>query len=238
MRVPGFILRPIANRLIEAARDGKFDRRDVGDGRGNVFFWRYRVFKSKWLSVFLHEFIRGDGERCLHDHPWSFVTIILRGGYWETVAKPEVDCFDSESFIYWREPGRVLYRPAEFSHRIDIEPPGGFNDDEPWSLVFVGPKVRDWGFYTLNGWKRWITGQPNPICATDAFENARIAAHSQGFDVQDYGPEPVGWRDPVPAETGEFVTVKEVRGDLTADEIEERKSRYRFDSRHDRQGNY
>lgn len=34
------------------------------------------------FNVFLHRFLKSDSDD-LHDHPWPFATLILKGGYWE-----------------------------------------------------------------------------------------------------------------------------------------------------------
>jgi hypothetical protein len=128
-------------------------KRDVGDGAGNVFFWRYRLIRGRFFGVFLHEFLRSDAERCLHDHPWGFISIVLRAGYWEELPG---------GVVKWRRPGSILVRRATDSHRITIN-----HGSKPWSLVIVGPKVREWGFHTLVGWKAWKAGEASPIFETD-----------------------------------------------------------------------
>jgi hypothetical protein len=135
----------------------RLDRKDIGDGRGNTFFVRYTVAKTRWFSVYLHQFFRSDAERCLHDHPWPFVSIILRGGYWEEMFRPNSPV-EFATNRHWRRPGSVLRRTAETSHRIVLEP-----GTKPWSLVIVGRKVRDWGFWTPTGWWKWRPGG-TPIC--------------------------------------------------------------------------
>jgi hypothetical protein len=37
---------------------------------------------GKWFSIKLHNILQSD-DACLHDHPWPFISIILRGGYYE-----------------------------------------------------------------------------------------------------------------------------------------------------------
>ncbi|MHC5537598.1 hypothetical protein ACYOEI_05130 [Singulisphaera rosea] len=124
---------------------------DVGDGRGDIFFRRWKLIPTPWVGIYLHQFFRSDNDRCLHDHPWAFVSVILRGGYWEEMADGR----------HWRGPGSILVRRAEDAHRIELEP-----GTRPWSLVFVGRKVRPWGFHTIRGWIPWVKGQPNPVCET------------------------------------------------------------------------
>ena len=34
------------------------------------------------FNVFLHKFLKSDPDD-VHDHPWPYATLILKGGYWE-----------------------------------------------------------------------------------------------------------------------------------------------------------
>ena len=47
---------------------------------------RYYVFLKdrKWFpfNIFVHRFLKSDPDD-VHDHPWSYVTLILKGGYYE-----------------------------------------------------------------------------------------------------------------------------------------------------------
>lgn len=128
-----------------------FNRKEIGDGKGNVFFWRHTVFKCRWFAVYFHQFLRGDQDRCLHDHPWSFVSFIVWRGYWEEMADG----------LHWRRPGSILVRPAKTAHRVVVEP-----GTKPWSLVIVGRKSREWGFHESTGWVPWKPGY-SPICETE-----------------------------------------------------------------------
>ena len=50
----------------------------------------YPLFRHrpKWFpfNIFIHKLLKSDlGD--LHDHYWSYITIMLKGGYWETTEK-------------------------------------------------------------------------------------------------------------------------------------------------------
>ena len=51
---------------------------------------RYYVFlKDRKLfpfNVFLHRFLKSDPDH-VHDHPWPYATLILRGGYYEWIPQ-------------------------------------------------------------------------------------------------------------------------------------------------------
>lgn len=86
-------------------------------------------------QVYLHHMIRADLDRDLHDHPWSFVSFILRGGYAEYLRVGD------QTITRIHRPGSVVVRRAEDLHRV-----ASLLTGEAWTLVFTGPKVRKWGF--------------------------------------------------------------------------------------------
>lgn len=120
---------------------------DITGNDATVYIRRYKLLQCRLGNVYLHDIRRSDGDRCLHDHPWSFVSIILAGGYFEHMTTGR----------HWRRPGQLLVRPAATAHRIEIDRPA-------WSLVFTGPRVRAWGFWTVIGWRAFRPGQDSPIC--------------------------------------------------------------------------
>jgi hypothetical protein len=102
------------------------------------YLTRWFLYRSRWGCLYLHHIHRSDEGRDLHDHPWHFTSLILRGGYWEEMP----------SGRYWRGPGSLLFRRAEDAHRVEMDRP-------TVSLVWVSRRVRDWGFYAPTGWVQW-----------------------------------------------------------------------------------
>ncbi|MEW6270437.1 MAG: hypothetical protein AB1689_14195 [Thermodesulfobacteriota bacterium] len=101
---------------------------------------RFWLFRSRWLSGRIHNILRSDLDRDLHDHPWHYATVILRGGYVEVTEAGE----------RWYGPGSVLLRRATHLHRL-VLPPGVAT-----TTLFVHTrKRRDWGFATASGWVHW-----------------------------------------------------------------------------------
>lgn len=108
---------------------------------------RYTVFKTRLLSVYLHQIHRSDSTDDYHDHPWLFFHVILEGGYWE--ERPDrPDRLTS--------PGSWAFRKPRYAHRLQLLTRGG-SEVETWSLVVIGPRVRVWGFLgRLTGcWVPW-----------------------------------------------------------------------------------
>lgn len=181
MRVPKFALR-ILRRRLDALRHavpdeiiGRNARSRKRDGyREQVdrpFLIRWFVIpKNKWLNIYLHQFVRDDEDRALHDHPWHNLSIIIAGQYIEHTIKA--------GGIHMRQlfsAGDMKYRLARTAHRIelcrvmtgDIDPQTQLiNSDDPWfeigasgkrtswSLFITGPVVHVWGFHCPEtGWR-------------------------------------------------------------------------------------
>jgi len=98
------------------------------------------------FNIFLHKFLKGDPDH-VHDHPWPYATLILKGGYWE--YKPVFNILGEQigEEKYWRSPGHLRFSPATSFHRIELEP-----GVECWTLFMPGPQRRPWGFLVKNEW--------------------------------------------------------------------------------------
>ena len=96
--------------------------------KAEPFMIRYYLLfrkRPKWFpfNILLHKILKSDlGD--LHDHYWSYITIILKGGYWET----------NENGTFWRGPGYIGFRKASNRHSLKIP------DGKPaWTLLLAGP---------------------------------------------------------------------------------------------------
>lgn len=105
------------------------------------------------IGARVHHILRSDDGRDFHDHPWPYLTIILRGGYWE-VRPVLVDNVVSYCVRTWHGPGSVLLRRAASWHRLEL--PEG---QTAWTLFCTGPKVQHWGFLVGRrkvGWREYL----------------------------------------------------------------------------------
>lgn len=127
-------------------------------------------------KLLLHHFLPNADDRAVHDHPASFVTFVLRGSYVDctpcpvcnhedsfevldalrvAAREPRLDfvdcehCRDVRYVLELMRPGTVRYRPAEHRHRTRVGPRGC------WTLVVMGPKRREWGFFKGGRWWPW-----------------------------------------------------------------------------------
>lgn len=109
----------------------------------------YLLFNTRshtGFNVFLHKFVKSDPDD-VHDHPWSYFTLILKGGYYEWIPQFNPDGTKSCEIRKWRGPGHFRFSPANSYHRIELAP--GIT---PWTLFIPGPHVRQWGFLVNNQW--------------------------------------------------------------------------------------
>jgi hypothetical protein len=114
---------------------------------------RYYVFlKDRTnfpFNIFLHKFLKSDPDD-VHDHPWPYATLILKGGYWEW--RPQFDSQGRKTgeIAKWCGPGSFRWAGANTFHRIELDP-----EVTCWTLFMPGAKQRDWGFLVKNKWVQW-----------------------------------------------------------------------------------
>lgn len=106
----------------------------------------YIIPRNPWLNIYLHQFLYDDEDRALHDHPWWFVSIMLKGKYYEVTHT---------NFIERSAPS-LVFRRALHAHRVMLEKTWDDHIAIPcWTLVITGRVVRDWGFHCPQGWRHW-----------------------------------------------------------------------------------
>ena len=110
------------------------------DGTGPVPFlkrpiaWVLQQFN---IAVRVHHILRSDRDRNSHDHPWPYLSIVLKVGYWEERYDDSGTCVSRR----WHGPGSVIFRRAGSWHRLDI--PAG----KTAVTLFITFKYRQrWGF--------------------------------------------------------------------------------------------
>jgi hypothetical protein len=136
----------LLNKLDQAGR-----KRIVMDRQDNEpYLERYYIFlrdRNRFpFNVFLHKFLKSDPDD-VHDHPWPYATLILKGGYWEYLPqfneKGEKICEIGK----WRGPGHFRICSSTSYHRIELQ-----EGITPWTLFMPGPQKREWGFLVKNKW--------------------------------------------------------------------------------------
>jgi hypothetical protein len=98
------------------------------------------------FNVYLHQFLRSDDDRALHDHPWASMSIILRGRYLEHT----IDAGGIHQRRLLTAGDRRVRLTGKFAHRVELV------DGPCWTLFITGPRYREWGFHCPErGWVPW-----------------------------------------------------------------------------------
>jgi hypothetical protein len=120
---------------------------------GEPYLERYYVFlkdRERFpFNIFVHKFLKSDPDD-VHDHPWPYATVILRGGYWEWIPVFNTHGAKIHEYCVWRGAGSFRFAGARTYHRIELDPAV-----ECWTLFMPGIKQRDWGFLVKDKWVQW-----------------------------------------------------------------------------------
>jgi hypothetical protein len=137
--------------------EGVGRKRIIMDRESNEpYLVRYYLFlkdRPKWFpfNVFLHKFLKSDPD-VPHDHPWSYATLIIKGGYYEWIPKINTLGQKFGEYRVWRGPGHFRVCSPDSFHRIELHP-----DVTAWTLFMPGIHKRDWGFLTgSNSTTKWV----------------------------------------------------------------------------------
>lgn len=125
--------------------------------RGSEYLRRWWLIpRNRIFNIYLHNFLRSDEDRALHDHPWFNLSILLDGSYIEeTIVAGGIH---KRKLRKSRTLSGIKLRSPWTAHRVELI------DDKPcWSLFITGPVIRTWGFHCRNGWRPWyefVSAQP------------------------------------------------------------------------------
>ena len=103
--------------------------------------FRRTLLSTRWFKVLLHRFVPLATDEAHHDHPRSFLTLILRGGY---------DDVQADGWVERLRAPAIRYRRAEHAHITRVHADGAT------TLVLMGRLRREWGFIGKDGrWYEW-----------------------------------------------------------------------------------
>lgn len=106
------------------------------DNPTETYLSRLRIIQTPWFGIYLHRMDGPDSRPTLHDHPWNFVSLILRGGYTERRLDPV------DHRVFRRRVHHVNVMRTHDAHAIEhlFRVP-------TWTLMFVGTRRRTWGYW-------------------------------------------------------------------------------------------
>lgn len=107
-------------------------------GLSNCYYLKRWVINFWLFSIRLHHWRSSDDRRYFHDHPWWFITVVLKGGYID-VSPQGKDKLTT---------GSIRWRSAYHRHYVRVASRGC------WSLLLTGRSFRHWGFWVKNKFLR------------------------------------------------------------------------------------
>lgn len=133
---------------------------ECSDSKGLLMIRYYLTPKIFGFRLVIHQFHRSDNDRHYHDHPWNFISIILKGNYVEHY--PSI--YQGTDIQHAHRRWDIIKRPKEWKHWVELVDQmcdcGSANciyaKPVPcWTLVLLYGKRRDWGFWTEQGWVKY-----------------------------------------------------------------------------------
>ena len=110
--------------------------KEIRSKKGELHFKRFAIIETKLFSVYIH-FIYKSDEDDIHNHPWDFISIPLKGFYYELLEDGKV-LKNKFSIRKAKEYHKILSIPREQELPII-------------TLFFTGKKYNDWGYKLKDG---------------------------------------------------------------------------------------
>ena len=147
MRTPYFHLEGYMERYWLVPFNAKYitlQKTNTGCYTACLFRQPFTWFLQKLgIGIRIHKILRSDDARAFHNHPWNFISIILKGKYTEvTPVYDKSNFFVGTNFCSY-DKGDVLFRKSNSLHRLILA-----KNKPVWTLFITGKKQRTWGFLT------------------------------------------------------------------------------------------
>jgi hypothetical protein len=115
---------------------------------GIQYLARLRIIQTPWFGVYLHDIYEPDGDRDPHNHPWKFISIVLRGYYVERVY-PDPAGHPHYFLAHMHKRFSAHRMDTTSAHRIVTAAPG------LKTLILTGKRQSGWGFYRDGEYISW-----------------------------------------------------------------------------------
>jgi hypothetical protein len=105
--------------------------KEIKSKSGKLHFRRWQILKTRWFSIWIHCIYAPDEDKHLHNHPWDFKSMVIKGSYLE----------ETENGNIFQKFGKFNSRNGDDFHKILK-----LNTEKVYSLFFVTPPKREWGY--------------------------------------------------------------------------------------------
>lgn len=145
MRLPKFITTWLYKKTLDTMVSRQPDFIIRPDGHTTYLNRWWMIPRNKIFNNYVHQFLRSDDDRALHDHPWVFnISILLYGTYTEErILAGGVHTKKKYTA------GDIIFRGPWVAHRVEVD------GQNVITMFLTGPVVRTWGFHCPQGWRSW-----------------------------------------------------------------------------------
>jgi hypothetical protein len=120
-------------------------------GRPECPYIQRWVLDLGFCSLRFHKWLHSDDPRHFHDHPWWYISLVLKGSYNDVSPKGTIK----------RTPGTIAFYPAIHQHTVQI------TKSPCWTILITGSEKRVWGFWVKGRFRkrnRYFYDHGNPPC--------------------------------------------------------------------------
>lgn len=119
-----------------------FLTKEIKSQVGELHFRRYRLFSTPWVRLYLHKICKEDQDLHMHDHPWNFYSLILKGSYYE---RYRLGPHYSITMNEFRTPGTIVKHDRSDIHQLEY-----LENSPVWTLVLAYGQYSNWGYRIKN----------------------------------------------------------------------------------------
>lgn len=132
--------------------------KEIRSKNGLLHFKRYAIFETSYFSIYWHKIYVNDHDVYMHNHPWAFFGIIIKGSYVEQYMKRitigtlfNPISINVSTAYRTKRPFSIGFGGQEYFHRIHRIENGPVT-----SLFFTFGKRQKWYYRTSPGRNGWI----------------------------------------------------------------------------------
>lgn len=109
--------------------------KEIKSKEGELHFKRFSIFACRYFSIYIHHIYKADQDKHLHNHPWNYVSMVIKGSYLE----------QSVAGVNHIMPFSFNYAKRNRFHKILK-----LNDEKVISIFITGKRHKTWGYNVDN----------------------------------------------------------------------------------------
>lgn len=123
--------------------------KEIKSKTGELHFKRWQIFSCRFFSIYIHGIYKADEDFYLHDHPWNYFSILLKGYFTERVKDKTRPGKYLDNIL---GPGSFVFKKAEDFHKIQQ-----LRSPSIYTLFIAGRRRREWGYDVQGTWIDHVT---------------------------------------------------------------------------------